>query len=340
MIGNGFDLRLGMKTKFSDMYEDYLSKEPPTDVIRRFKEALRLDAPRYETWGDFEIAMAQYASNFSSENELVSCVRDFKDHMGNHLRKEQFALIEYINSNSGALACAKEMERSMHAFHEGQTPNVINAIEALGDLHHAYFKFITFNYTNLLSQILQYRNGYYKDGDDNLPIHVHGRLDTDVVLGIDSVSQLGELPYNLTRRGERAFIKPSFNSMFDSARVKAAAKTLKESEVICIYGMSLGQSDKTWVNIIYEWLTENPNHHLVYFKYLDQQFSALRRDEMMDIEDDQRDELLKKLCDSEVLDGLENQVHIPIGYDIFNFRNAIEADAKNRKQYSTPGSMK
>lgn len=343
LIGNGFDLRLGMNTRYTDMYPDYFSKHASDMVIRDFKSVLQQAAPNgYKTWGDFEMSMAQHAVHFKSESELIACVRDFKEHMGSHLTKEENAFLEYSKERTGHVACAKELEHSLRSFHKGQTPNVINAIEALGDIEIAKVKFITFNYTSILDQIITYHASYYKNMDIEKPIHVHGSLNTDVVLGIDNVGQFSKLPYILSRRGERAFVKPLFNSQFDLARVKSAEQAIAESNVICVYGMSFGHSDNMWVQKVYDWLIADPNHHLIYFKYLNQQFSAWRRDEMMDEEDTHREELLNRFGGSERLEGIEDQVHIPIGYDIFDFRNAIDRDAEDRRrrQFSTPGSMK
>ena len=343
LIGNGFDLRLGLKTKFVDMYTDYIHKYSANEVVRNFKKVLQQSAPNeFETWGDFEMAMAKYAANFQSESDLILCIRDFKEHMGEHLKKEQDTFRKYVEENSGYIACAKEMGRSIDQFHKGQTPNVINTIETIGNMNLAHYEFITFNYTSLLDDILSYFLKYSELTDAKNLIHIHGHLDTDVVLGVDSIEQFGHLPYTLSKRGKRAFIKPSFNEEFDLSRVKAAEKAIEESDVICIYGMSLGQSDQTWIKKIYDWLIANPKHHLIYYKYLNHQFSALHRNEMMDIEDYQRTELLKKLCGGNETESLENQVHIPIGYDIFDFKNAIDRDAEDRRlrQFSTMGSMR
>lgn len=41
MIGNGFDLHLGMKTRFIDMYDGYIKSASKDDVIRNFKKHLK-----------------------------------------------------------------------------------------------------------------------------------------------------------------------------------------------------------------------------------------------------------------------------------------------------------
>ena len=73
MIGNGFDLRLGMKTRYTDMYDGYISTPSDNEIIEIFKATLKSDSSqKYQTWGDFEIAMAHHAKNFKKEEDFIA----------------------------------------------------------------------------------------------------------------------------------------------------------------------------------------------------------------------------------------------------------------------------
>ena len=320
-----------MNTRYTDMYSSYLQKASENDAIRRFKFALEQSAPKgYQLWSDFEMALAEYAKNFKNEGELIDSIRSFKAHMRRCLLSEQQIFMKYVDDKNGAIACAREMNRSIHNFHRGQIPNVVHSIEQLGDLTKANYRFITFNYTTVLDSILQYYARYLKISPGYIPIHIHGRLDGDIVLGVDSILQFGKLPYDFSLRGERSAIKPIFNLNYDELRIKEAEDAIKESDVICIYGMSLGKSDATWVTKIYNWIINDQNHHLICYNYSDKTFEPWQRDEMMEEEDIQREQLLQKICGLERLEGIEKQVHIPVGYDIFNFKEVIDKEAVPR----------
>ena len=74
---------------------------------------------------------------------------------------------------------------------------------------------------------------------------------------------------------------------------------------------------KLWVDLIVDWLKKDANHHLVVYEYDTTTYNRCVYDELMDIEDEKKDELMKRLG---IIDSnLENQIHIPVGYDIFNF---------------------
>lgn len=59
------------------------------------------------------------------------------------------------------------------------------------------------------------------------------------------------------------------------------------------------------------------DHHLVVYEHDTTTYHRCVYDELMEIEDGKRKNLMRRLgiTDSD----LENQIHIPIGYDIFNF---------------------
>lgn len=320
MIGNGFDLRLGMKTRYTDMYDGYISTPSDNEIIEIFKATLKSNSSqKYQTWGDFEIAMAHHAKNFKKEEDFISCVRDFKMYMSDHLQNEQKSFIAKLEE-CGKKFFANEMVKSLRSFYVGQTPNVRNAINQIGNINRAFFQFVTFNYTNVLERLLYgipLEPFFVKH---ERPIHIHGIINSDIVLGADNISQLGQLPFKITRKLERAFIKPKFNLQYDKTRVEETQRAIDQADIICIYGMSLGESDKTWIDKISSWLIDNDSHHLIYYHYSDKSFQGWEIDKKMDKEDELKESLLVKLnIPLERREEIFEQIHIPVGYDIFNF---------------------
>lgn len=325
LIGNGFDLRMGMKTRFADMYEEYIESDSESEAIINFKEMLRRDAPVYKTWGDFEMAMAQRAKDFSDEDSFIECLRDFKLHMAAHLRKEQTEFASRLSLSKGLRnICAQEVSDSIHRFYNGLRPNVVNKFIELGAQEHPTFNFISFNYTNVFDSLLSPFLG--------TAIHIHGTLDADVVLGADNMGQITDVPYITGRRFNRAFIKPEFNRSYDIVRVERAETLIEKSDIICVYGMSLGKSDLSWTNKLKEWLLSYKDNHLVYFTYDERKFNKLNWDAIMDEEEDRVATLLGKICNSgEEMDKIFNQVHIPVGYDIFGVDEIINTELQKIK---------
>ena len=162
-------------------------------------------------------------------------------------------------------------------------------------------------------------------------INIHGTLGNDVVLGVDNEAQLNHIQFDLSKRGKRAFLKPFFNDEFDKRRAEEAERIIKSSNIICVYGMSLGDSDLTWRKMIKEWLQGNPAHHLFYFCYSASKISQRSFDELMDREEDEKIKLLVRFSIENGLDNpISNQIHIPIGVNIFNIQRTITNYDKER----------
>ena len=317
IIGNGFDLGLNMKTKYEDVYESYVKTSSNSDVIRTFKRALQKRTP-YDKWSDFEMGMAEYAKTLTNEAELIECVRDFKRHMVEHLRDENQRVIELIRNSdySDGLLIIKELNNSFKNFYSCFSPNLIRQLDSING-GHINPRIITFNYTTILDELLNLKTRYAAK-DVGKPLHIHGSLDNDVVLGVNDIDQLHGTRYSISKRGSRAFVKTVFNQQYDFQRVSEARQMISNSQIICTYGFSMGKSDRTWVSLLIEWLKKDSNHHLIVYQYDETEWPRYNFDALMDAEEEEKETLGKRLnlTDERILD----QVHIPVGYDIFNFK--------------------
>lgn len=321
LIGNGFDLNLGLKTRYTDMYEGYINLHSTDPDIKKLKELLRADAPGYETWGDFEMAMARHAQSYQNEDAFVKCVRDFRKYLIDYLTEQNAKFPKLCEETvNGTRACIQEFRESLQSFYLGQTPNVMNAIkQRISSVDGQKYNFIVFNYTTILDYIDTERRD--RGGAYNTEItHIHGKIGSDIVLGIDNLDQLTDVPFSLTKKAERAFIKPHFNQEYDSARLKRAIEMIDNSDVICVYGMALGESDRMWIERLIRWLKSDQGNHLIYYAYSEKDYGGSYPDEIMDEEDEKKRELLTRICrDWADIQQVFGQVHIPLGHNIFNF---------------------
>lgn len=317
IIGNGFDLGLGMKTKYENIYETYIEVPSESNIIKDFKSTLSKRQP-YDKWSDFEIGMAEYAKTLSSENELIECVRDFKGHMVEHLQLENEKFIELINNEGYIHGLINELDRLFGEFYKCFSPNLIRQLNSIVGLSfNSEPRIITFNYTTVLDKLINSKASR-ENRRLKAPLHIHGTLDNDIVLGVDNIEQLKGVSYNISVRGNRAFIKTVFNEQYDSERVLKAKRMISNSKIICTYGFSMGESDKTWINLLTDWLKQNSEHHLIVYQYDETKYPKYNFDALMDIEDERKEKLFAYLNIED--ENLRDQIHIPVGYDIFNFK--------------------
>ena len=318
ILGNGFDLSLNMETRYENVYKKYILTESQTENVKKFKSELKKhqDNGEWGNWADFELGMAEYAKALSSEDDLIECVRDFKRCMVQHLKDENSKIEELFNTDGYGYSLVEEFNRSLKGFYDGFSPNVKNELRKIkGEMFEEY-NFITLNYTNTLENLMRLK--FKRDRVVmNPPIHIHGTLDNEVILGVDNSLQLKSNNYVLTRKGKRAFIKTYFNEEYDKERVEKAKSLIEKSSIICTYGFSFGASDKTWVNFLVEWLLANKDHHLIVYQYDTTQYDKFNFETIMEAEEEKISKLLKYLDIKD--DKVARQIHIPINYDIFNF---------------------
>ena len=85
IIGNGFDLNLGMRTRYSDFYKYYKSIKSPSTLIDVLKENISNDI---ENWSDLELELGRYTKNLNSIKEFEEVYEDIGDNLGEYLKQE------------------------------------------------------------------------------------------------------------------------------------------------------------------------------------------------------------------------------------------------------------
>lgn len=332
MIGNGFDLSCGLKSRYKDTYDEYISSPSSSDTIEKFKKTIDKDI---DSWADFEMKMADYAKKFQSESELIECVRDYTNHLNSHLVNEQGQFLRVVRQDQSIInSVAREFNNTLQKFYYGLTKNDINAITFILNNGPCHYHFICFNYTRTIDTL----RGFLKSGSANSDyseiIHIHGQLgNDDIVLGVNDESQLQPLPYKLSNRGKRVIIKPTFVEQYDYARKQEALDKIAKSNIICAYGLSLGESDSMWREALANWLLSDKDHHLVFYihKYSKKKYPPASATQKMDDEDDCKEYLINLMFSNltgEMVDQLNKQIHIPVGTKVFKISETIQSSSK------------
>ena len=87
LIGNGFDLGIGLKTAYSDFYRVYCAETQKDDEnLRNFKSAIQLKS---ETWSDFENAFGKYSSELNDTAVYLELFENFVNSFISYIRNEE-----------------------------------------------------------------------------------------------------------------------------------------------------------------------------------------------------------------------------------------------------------
>lgn len=281
LIGNGFDINLGLKTKYSDFYNEYLESNKDVDKNSNVGKFCEMIASDYETWSDFEGAFAQKI--WGTKDVVSDILYDFSTKFSEYLSK-QVALCNYND---------KEIIRKFQKF----LTNGYDTLEPVdkeiiknkdNELHSddVTINFINFNYTNTLDKLLNLYVSNNKDGKRlssyKVPrvngsvfcsksigqiLHIHGVLGGNIITGVDSLQQLANEDLRNDNKIAKYCVKSEMNKDYGKADAENKfAEMINRSSLIYAYGLSFGESDRSRWNILSKWFKANSGHKFVIFK--------------------------------------------------------------------------
>lgn len=252
IIGNGFDLDLGIDSSYNSFYRSkhfkVLCERSP---VAMFVKKLN-DKNNGENWVDFEEAIKQYCVNLLYKEDLTDTekvirlqeLRDFEINF-NEIRNTIYEFLKEETSKIN-LSTLPEDKRAKLITKEiverfDQTSNLGGGLITENN----NFKIITFNYTNSLKELInieakkiwiddkRFSNNVAKL-EDNI-VHIHGSLaENNIILGVEDVPDI--IPK------ETFFIRKSIFVDYSKFSLDLMRKAIN----VTIFGHSLGTSDEMY----------------------------------------------------------------------------------------------
>lgn len=318
LIGNGFDINLGLKTRYTDFYDLYIKsnkERDENDSIKKFCNIIENDE-RYETWADFEAAFAKNA--FGTEIDVREILADFTVKFANYL-KTQTQLCDYGHKDL--------IEQFVHFLLKGYT-NLENRdkknIERSYKKHEgeaARFNFVNFNYTDTLEILVDIVKEKYIIKSI---INIHGKLNENIIIGIDSIDQFEDGDLKNNESVERYCVKCVINDLMGNSDIeKKFIEIIESSTIVYAYGISFGKSDQSRWKVITEWMKKDLSNKLVIYKYgvdykkYDVAYSLKRLDRI----DEYKDEYLEILgFEKDEFEYYRDQIFVLDSTDVLQFK--------------------
>lgn len=336
LIGNGFDVNLGLATRYTDFYPTYIKANehlPDDNCIKKF--CMQIDKD-YKNWSDFEYAFSQFATG--TYTEIGKILADFDNRFASHLKAEcekceydfpvitpilqKFLLYPYKHL---PLADQQEMT-AFYKTHERES---------------TYFNFVSLNYTDTLDHLLgpEFKKGFpagniisnTKYNYYLQPVlHLHGSLaEGYTIVGIDSLDQFQDESLRTNPRVARHCVKQTINAQNGfQAKEEQFANTIATSNVICTYGISLGETDRSrWV-LLKDWLEASSSHKLIIFKYNSgfPELDGMSKGPLLDAIDATRDEYLRLLgFEEDVFESMYSQIYVADSAGVLDFKLVEDA---------------
>lgn len=275
LIGNGFDIGLGMRTQYSQFIPRYIKNgKNKSTVLKDFSEQL---GKNIDKWSYFEKQIGEYTVEFSQDNkyDLLDQIEDFEKEFIAYLLEEESKL-EFNDSDKIGQFFRERILKFYETLHQESITSIKEVFNTYRASGHNY-NFISFNYTQALDKCLEkvpnkeinkrkVSNTMYTDKVGKV-IHVHGLCNQFPLMGVNDVDQINN--YELANNPEfvKYLIKPSLNKLHRMGNASNASKMIDTSKIICIYGMSLGETDLVWWNKLVSWLNGATDRHLIVFEH-------------------------------------------------------------------------
>ncbi len=322
LLGNGFDINMGLKTSYPDFLRHYMAMPGKTGVVERFRESINRE---FANWTDVEVALGKSTRDFFGDTasaDFMTCYDDLYDCLAAYLADQE----------ASAAAIPEEVLRrgmawALNHWQEGFRAARAAAIaERIGQCGGEFvYQFITFNYTRTIDDCLAAAQGVplgsrltdVGDFPNQLgrAVHVHGYTNKDMILGVNDESQLDN-PHLLMDRVvfERdRIVKQKANRLFEEGTDELAHSVLRESDLVYIYGMSLGKTDKLWWQRLGALMASRPHVQVIIYAH-DAPEDDLHYSRFLTFEHELRRRLLS-YCGSVPEDAM-SRIHVT-GFNVF-----------------------
>lgn len=279
IIGNGFDINQGLKTSYPDFYNNYyLKQKSSNEIIEDLKKNI---TEKNKDWSDLELRLGEYTENISSLEELDIIMEDLQGKLADYISKIESK--EY----SIDIKVADEFKqdfiepfRHLKLIEIEKFNKLINTFGPVTDVN-----VLSFNYTSTHEKILQMDNSRIIGSNGNIKVkyggttYIHNSIGNkrNIVLGVDNPSQIKNESFKKDNLAHLLLVKPQIIASAGNLNDRRAIEIIQQSNIISLFGVSLGDTDTTWWKEIGNSINSNRNKKLIYYDYYTSQISNIYR---------------------------------------------------------------
>ena len=277
ILGNGFDLNLGLPTAYSHFYQYYLKEGSYSMQGKFLKESLYnwknySDTNENEIidWVDLELALGKVSEKYNSPKDYLADIDHISEELTKYLRAvEQLPIrslekvAKHFIDDVLKVSLLTEISQfsddnktnAAHDFVGYFDPNPTKGLRSFlnnSTFNQSFLKLdiMTFNYTNIVERIfeeLKRNDSFSKKISLGSILHVHQDLGEEgVILGVDSVNQITNSAFHSTYSIFNGIVKPNLLKEYASGIDTQCISTIEEADVIILFGVSMGLSDASW----------------------------------------------------------------------------------------------
>jgi hypothetical protein len=262
IIGNGFDLNLGLKTSYYDFYQFYKKMKSNNVAVQKLKDNI---SKTYESWSDLELELGSYTQHLKKIEEFDDIMGDIGDKLSQYLKIEEDKLESYKIDQQKFFEYLSFPEK---LFLPTDEENLIEIKKKWGS-HNWDLNIYTFNYTSVIEKIFGDKQKNVLLTTHNLKNkatvtlretkHIHGFLNNDMVIGVNDKSQIKNESFHENRDVLESIVKSECNRANRNGIDRKFTDKIRTANLICIFGSSIGDTDNKWWELIGERLKSDCN---------------------------------------------------------------------------------
>lgn len=313
VFGNGLDINLGLKNSYQDFYDYYLDRPSSSPLIENLKAHLKKE--RYGQWSDLELGLGKYTEEVDSVEDLEVIYHELDDYLQSYLKVSMtnFSIDDNIRNNF-----IRDLNTSYRGL-PGVASEEVNYFLRQNPSHK--INIMSFNYTNVVERIL-----YYKISNKSFPLpisqnssvysvqHIHMTLShSDIIMGVNDESQIKNNSL-ICPECKGLIVKPYINQRLGMRVDSECMNLINNAEYICLFGLSLGETDNLWWKAIGERMRTS-SARLVFYYYDKDKITYNNR--LILKMDFCRDLLMKRMDMKTIPADLPNRIYIGYKADLF-----------------------
>lgn len=284
LLGNGFDINLGLPTSYAKFYDYYLSDRLKPELLNDNVKKLRDDIGENRAdWADLELQMGRYLMKVNDEQTADSIHRSLK-----------LSLIEYLNSVLNGFSCDDGQRKKFIADLTSPEKYMLvedrNAILEFKQREtYKNVNVISFNYDDIFESIVGFGSAPVKLNDNyklNCVEHIHGTLKGSLVIGLDNEAQIHNAKLLESSFLRNKYIKSNYCKIVRDGRDSRCKSLINSADVFYMFGLSIGETDKRWWVYIAERLRTSNAKLIIFWFDKDNRFTS--QDVVEQFEEEQR----------------------------------------------------
>lgn len=244
ILGNGFDLNMGLPTAYSDFYKYYMQVDSPK-TTRPIKQGIENNP---ETWADLEKNLGEISKEYMQDSDAyIEAFENVRDELTKYL----IVVDEYEIPNIDKLAThflrdILEVDRFLDNMPKQEYRQFLPSLNSPNDIE---LTVVNFNYTSTVEKLMAIQNEFAmppKKLTFHEVIHVHQDLNMGILMGVDNKSQIANEAYAGMYAVRARIVKPFINEMFAAENDLRCHDAISNANLIILFGTSFGETDDMW----------------------------------------------------------------------------------------------